>query len=90
MPNRHGFVSSRDIPDHLAEPVAHTAHLRGCGSFNGTKPVPPPRFEGQHCAVDILNASIHIADLCGALRITPADLTTISHPLPVTTSQPPQ
>jgi hypothetical protein len=90
MPNRHGFVSSRDIPDHLAEPLAYTAHLRGCGSFNGTRPVPPPRFEGQHRANDILYARIHIADLCAALRITPTDLTAICHPSAVTTSQPQQ
>jgi hypothetical protein len=87
MPNRHGFVSSRDIPDHLAEPVAYTAHRRGCGSFNGTKPVPAPKFEGTHRAADILYARIHIADLCGALHVTPAQLTTLAG-LAVTTSQP--
>jgi hypothetical protein len=86
MLNRPGFVSSRDIPDHLAEPLAYTAHRRGCGSFNGTKPVPAPKFEGQHRAADILNARIHIADTCNALRITPTDLTTICHPSAVTTS----
>lgn len=89
MPNRPGFVSSRDIPDHLAEPLAHTAHLRGCGSFNGTKPVPPPKFEGTHKATDVLYARIHLADLCGALRITPAQLTALTESA-VTTSQPQQ
>lgn len=88
MPNRPGFVSSRDIPPDLAEPLAYTAHRRGCGSFNGTKPVPPPQFQDTHRATDILYARIHLSDLCNALRITPSDLTAICHPTAVTTSQP--
>lgn len=87
MPNRPGFVSSRDIPNHLAESMAHIAHRRGCGSFNGDRPVPPPRFEGQHRFTDILNARIHIADLCAALHITVAQLTDLTESA-VTTSQP--
>lgn len=42
------FVSSRDIPERPAEPLAHTAHLRGCGSFNGDKPTPPPQQALDH------------------------------------------
>jgi len=87
MPNHPGFVSSRDIPNHLAEPMAHVAHKRGCGSFNGTKPVPAPKYEGSHKDRDILYARIHIADLCGALHITPAQLTALTESA-ATTSQP--
>jgi len=69
----HPFVSSKDIPDEIAEKVALVAHERGCGAFDGRKRVRGPKFEGDHRRADLVRASIHISDVCNALGL-PADL----------------
>jgi hypothetical protein len=71
-----GFVRSTDVPEWLAEKVARVGHKRGCGAFDGgaNRAVPAPKFEGSHRGHDIVWASIHIADLCNALGITPEDI----------------
>ncbi len=69
-----GFVSSRDVPSWLAEPVARVAHERSCSSFDGRSRVRAPKFEGDHAERDLLWASIHVSDLCNAFGITPDDL----------------
>lgn len=65
------FVSSRDVPNAMAEAVALWAHKRGCTTFDGT---PCASFKGSHRAGDVTWASIHLADVCNALHITLADL----------------
>ena len=68
------FVRSTDVPDWMAEKVAYVSHKRGCGAFDGghaNRAVPAPKFEGSHRGHDVTWASIHIADLCNALGITP-------------------
>ena len=77
------FVPSTEIPDWMAEKVAKWAHQRGCGSFDGgrNRTVAPPRFADDHRTSDMVWASIHIADLCNALKVTPeqiADLAAVS------------
>lgn len=64
------FVSSRDVPDDLAERVARVAHRRGCGAFDGSAPA----FTGSHKGHDVTWAGVHIADLCNALKIIPSQL----------------
>jgi hypothetical protein len=62
----------------MAEKVAQHAHRRGCGSFDGVRAVPAERFDGSHKAHDVVWASIHIADLCTALGITPGQIETLA------------
>lgn len=74
---QRSFVSSRDVPDDMAEKVARTAHVRGCGSFDGgcgNRLHNAPPFVDSHKRTDVVWASIHIADLCNALKITPDQL----------------
>jgi hypothetical protein len=75
--NRPSFVSSRDVPDGMAEAVARVAHHRGCGSFDGgsgNRLHNAPPFEGSHRRQDVVWASVHIADLCNALKVAPKEL----------------
>jgi hypothetical protein len=68
----------------MAEKVAKHAHRRGCGSFDGRRSVPAERFDGSHKAHDVVWASIHIADLCTALGITPGQIETLANTNPST------
>jgi len=72
------FASSRAVPDWMAERVARVAHRRGCGTFDGRRIVPASRFEGDHRGHDVTWASIHIADLCNALGVTPDQLAALA------------
>lgn len=71
------FVPSTSIPEWMAEKVAYQAHKRGCGAFDGgsgNRGVPAPKFEGRHRQNDLVWVSIHIADLCNALEVTPQQI----------------
>lgn len=76
MGKRKFFVTSTSVPDDLVEEVARFAHRRGCDSFDGgmNKPRRAPSFTGTHKANDMLWASVHIADLCNVLQVTPEAL----------------
>ena len=83
--NRSSFVSSRDVPDSMAEAVARVAHHRGCGSFDGgsgNRLHAAPPFEGSHRRQDVVWASVHIADLCNALKVTPKELLDLARRTP--------
>lgn len=68
------FVASTAFPDWMVEKVARVAHSRGCGSFNGERPVAPPRFAGDHRRSDMVRVSINLSDICNALHITPGQI----------------
>jgi hypothetical protein len=76
------FVSSKAVPAWMSERVAEHAHRRGCGTFDGganrSRPAPP--FRDGHKAHDVVWASVHIADLCGALHISIDQLTELADP----------
>lgn len=72
------FVPSTAIPEWMAEMVAKTAHKRGCSSFDGRRIVAAPKFTDQHRKADLLWASIHLSDICNALKITPEQIAAIA------------
>lgn len=77
------FVSSKAVPDWMAERVAYHAHRRGCGSFDGgsgNRSHPAPQFVDSHKAHDVVWASVHIADVCTALNIPIDDLVKLARP----------
>lgn len=84
MSERFAFVPSTAIPDWMVEKVAKTAHSRGCGSFDGgrNRAVAPPRFVDSHRDLDLVWASIHLADICNSLKITPDQLAAITGEAP--------
>lgn len=84
MPSNEPFVSSTDVPDWMAEKVAQVAHQRACSVFDGgtaNRFMPTEPFQGEHRELDMVWASIHVADVCTALGITVAQLS--RWPLPV-------
>jgi hypothetical protein len=73
------FVSSNDVPACIAEKVAVESHRRGCATFDGRRFVGGPAFDGSHRSLDSTWAAIHVADVCNALGLTPAQLWAISN-----------
>lgn len=67
------FVSSRDIPEALAERLAKVEHSRACHVFDGQRGRCEP-FKGDHRRRDLISAQIHLADLCEAFGWSVADL----------------
>jgi hypothetical protein len=68
------FVTSSDIPLWMCERVATVTHRRVCQDGDKIVHIPRGTAHNSHRYVDILNARLHITDVCNALTITPEDL----------------
>ncbi len=73
------YVASSEMPLWMCERVATTTHRRECPDADRILPTYRSAMDTSHRYIDILNARLHLTDICNALTITPQDLARLWH-----------